>query len=79
MMINSDCRSNGKRRSANRDDSATLLFKNIGHDDFMAGAGESLGRCATDADAGACNEDCLAHSITSPELGPIVCPTNRLA
>ena len=62
-----------------RDNSATFLFKNIGHDDFMAGAGESLGRCATDADAGACNEDCLAHSITSPELGPIVCPTNRLA
>src|ERR1700684_2239346 len=59
--------------------SATFLFKNIGHDDFIAGAGESLGGRATDADASACNEDCLTHNITSPELGPIVCPTNRLA
>jgi len=54
-----------------------MAAEGIGVD--IAGAGEGLGRGATDADASACDENCLAHSMTSPELGPIVCPTNRLA
>src|SRR5262249_5440477 len=60
-------------------DARAFLFQDVRRHDRISSLCESLGGGAADADARPGDEDSLAHSITSPELGPMVWPTNRLA
>src|ERR1700722_10658076 len=60
-------------------DRGALFLDDVCRDHRITCPGERLARRAPDADAGSSNQYGLAHSITSPEFGPMVWPTNRLA
>src|SRR5580700_9787116 len=58
-------------------DRGALFLDDVCRDHRITCPGERLARRAPDA--GSSNQYGLAHSITSPEFGPMVWPTNRLA
>ena len=53
-------------------DRGAFLLQDVRRDDRITCLGEGLGCRAPDADAGSSDQYGFAHSITSPEFGPMV-------